>query len=112
MPPRLLLLLGALLVAAPARAEVRPLYYEREITAADLAGRTLRELTLMRNTIYARAGNSFRKQWLADYFKAQPWYRPLPKMDEGKLTVLDRKNARAVALHDDRRALSEHVDLE
>src|SRR5437773_10874911 len=68
------------------------LYYDREIRQEDLRGRTLRELTLMRNTIYARAGNPFRKKWLNDYFSAQPWYHPLPKMDETRLTTLDRKN--------------------
>lgn len=78
----------------------RPLYYNREIRKADLQGRTLRELTLMRNTIYARAGNPFRKKWLNDYFSAQPWYHPLEKMDESKLTPLDRKNAGIIAQYD------------
>ncbi len=36
----------------------RPLYYAREITPADLVSRTVWELTLLRNTIYARAGNT------------------------------------------------------
>ena len=52
----------------------RALYYDRALTPADLQGRTLRELALMRNTIYARAGHPFRKKWLRDYFTAQPWY--------------------------------------
>ena len=71
----------------------RPLYYERLITQEDLKGRTLRELSLMRNTIYARAGNPFRKKWLNDYFTAQPWYHAAAKMDASKLTELDKKNA-------------------
>ena len=78
----------------------QPLYYTREITPADLVGRTLWELTLLRNTIYARAGNTFRKKWLADYFNAQPWYHPLPAIDESKLTPLDRQNAEAIAKYD------------
>lgn len=87
--------------SAPAEApKARPLYYEREITKADLDGRTLRELTLLRNTIYARAGNSFRKQWLDDYFRAQPWYKPADKIDEAKITALDRKNAQTIAEYD------------
>ena len=81
-------------VAVPA---ARPLYFAREITMADLEGRTLRELTLMRNTIFARAGNPFRKPWLDEYFSAQAWYHPLEKMDEARITPLDRKNARIVA---------------
>jgi hypothetical protein len=83
--------------AAPPRAPERPFYYDRPITEADLAGRTLREFSLMRNTIYARAGNKFRKPWLNAYFGAQPWYKPLDVMDESKITPLDRANARIIA---------------
>jgi hypothetical protein len=78
----------------------RPLYYSREITERDLVGRRLWELTLLRNTIYARAGNSFRKKWLADYFSAQPWYHAMAIMDESKLSALDRKNAEIIAKYD------------
>ena len=86
--------------SAPAAADeqaTRPLYYERQITPDDLKDRTLRELTLMRNTIYARAGNPIRKKWLNDYFSAQPWYHPLSEIDQSKLTPLDRKNAEIIA---------------
>ncbi|HEX3765097.1 MAG TPA: YARHG domain-containing protein [Kofleriaceae bacterium] len=75
----------------------RPLYYDRALTPADLQGRTLRELTLMRNTIYARAGHSFRKKWLHDHFAAQPWYKPLAKDDSSKITKLDRANVALIA---------------
>lgn len=78
----------------------RPLYYTREITTKDLEGRTLRDLSLMRNTIYARAGHTFRKQWLKDYFSAQPWYHPLDKTDESKITALDHKNAAIIGAYD------------
>jgi hypothetical protein len=78
----------------------RPLYYTREIKQEDLYDRSLRELQLMRNTIYARAGNKFRKKWLNDYFSAQSWYHPLDQMDESKLTDLDRKNAEIIATFD------------
>jgi hypothetical protein len=75
----------------------RPLYYERVIAPADLEKRTLRELSLMRNTIFARAGNPFRKKWLRDHFEAQPWYHALEKTDESKLTDIDRQNAVLIA---------------
>ncbi len=86
--------------AAGDQESARPLYYTRAITRDDLEGRTLRDLSLMRNTIYARAGNKFRKQWLNDYFSALPWYHPLDKMDESKLTALDKKNAEMIADYD------------
>lgn len=80
--------------------EARPLYYEREITQADLEGRTLRELSLMRNTIFARAGNQFRKDWLREYFTAQPWYQPSDKLDKSKISELDWKNSSIIATYE------------
>jgi hypothetical protein len=104
---RLLLVLAAglatscaVLAQATVQASERLLYYTREITPQDLEGRTLRELSLMRNTIYARAGNKFRKKWLNDYFSAQPWYHPQDQVDESKITPLDRRNAETIATYD------------
>jgi hypothetical protein len=100
---------GAPSAEASPKAPARPLSYDRAITAEDLAGRTLRELSLLRNTIYARAGNKFRRPWLNAYFSAQPWYKPLDVMDESKITPLDRANARTIA---DADAAITHDDLE
>jgi YARHG domain len=84
--------------AAPATASTaRPLYLDRIITPADLDGRTLRELALMRNTIFARAGNPFVKPWLDAYFSAQPWYKKAAKQDLSVLTEVDRKNVAIIA---------------
>src|SRR5262244_2400814 len=97
-PPVLVLAVCLAVVAHDAAADPpRPLYYERALTRADLDGRTLRELALMRNTIYARAGHSFRKKWLHDYFAAQAWYKPLAKDDNSKITKVDRANAALIA---------------
>src|ERR1044071_4545279 len=84
-------------LARDAAADPRPLYYERALTKADLEGRTLRELTLMRNAIYARAGHTFRKKWLRDHFTAQAWYKPRAKDDNSKITKTDRANATLIA---------------
>ncbi len=75
-------------------------YYTRPIVEADLTGKSLRELTLLRNTVYARAGNPFRKKWLDSYFRAQAWYQPRAQMDESLLTALDRANAATVARYE------------
>lgn len=77
-----------------------PYYYTREITNADLDGQSLKSLSLMRNTIYARAGNPFRKRWLHDYFATQPWYVPAVQMDMGKLSALDLKNAEIITIYE------------
>jgi hypothetical protein len=95
---RLLALVVVVGFAGIAAADApRPLYYDHAITKADVDGRTLRELAIMRNTIYARAGHPFRKKWLHDYFAAQPWYKPLAKDDDSKITKLDRANAAVIA---------------
>ncbi len=89
--------LAVVLSAADAGQAERPLYYgEQAISPAQLEGRTLRELTLMRNWIYARAGNPFRRKWLDAYFRAKDWYAP-SKLDEGALTDADRDNAEKIA---------------
>src|SRR5262245_53657541 len=77
----------------------RPLYYDRAITTADLEGRSLREMTLMRNSIYARAGNIFYKRWLDAFFRKQPWYQPTG-LDEAKLSATDKQNASAIATYE------------
>ncbi|WAS98334.1 YARHG domain-containing protein [Nannocystis punicea] len=84
----------------PAVVAERPLYYDRPLTPADLSGRTLRELTLMRNTIYARVGQSFRKPWLDQHFRRFDWYAPAPTPDLTRLTPTDYENARAIVDHE------------
>jgi hypothetical protein len=86
--------------AAAPSAPARPLYYERAVEDGDLDKRTLRELSLMRNTIFARAGNHFRRPWLHAHFEAQDWYAAKEKMDESKITKLDHENAKKIATHD------------
>jgi hypothetical protein len=75
----------------------RSLYYARPLTSADLDGRTLRDLSLMRNTVYARAGHTFRKEWLREHFTAMPWYHALAKDDADKITAVDRANVKLIA---------------
>lgn len=70
------LLLTFAVAASPVLADKRPLYVTRPLTSDDLTGRSLRELTLMRNWIYARRNNEFRRRWLREFFVAQKWYSP------------------------------------
>jgi len=99
---------AAQLTSSPAPAPVQPqLYYDRLIEDYELKGRTLRELSLMRNWIYARAGNPFRKPWLDEFFRAQEWYKPAKTWDPSKLSAIDEWNATRIAVHD-----SEMIDKE
>lgn len=83
--------------AQPAAAVDIPYYSATPLQRSALEGLTLRELSLWRNTIYARVGNPFNKKWLHDYFSAQPWYEPLPRAQLERLTEVDRRNAALIA---------------
>ncbi len=62
-----------------------------------LDDKTLRELAIMRNTIYARYGwDGFRKQWLHDYFYAQKWFKPNPAFSYKLISKADRENAHII----------------
>jgi hypothetical protein len=64
-----------------------------------LAHKSLRELSILRNTIYARYGwDGYRKPWLRDYFHAQPWFKPNPKFSYKQVSDADRKNAHFIAV--------------
>jgi len=91
------LLAATWLLAAPAEPAIP--YFERPVVEADLKGKSLYELTLMRNTIFARAGNKFRKKWLHEHFTQQSWYTPAG-LDEKKLAPHDASNAAAIATYE------------
>jgi hypothetical protein len=63
-----------------------------------LDGKTLRELAILRNTIYARWGwDGYRKPWLRDYFHAQPWFHANPNFGYHLVSDVDKKNAHLIA---------------
>jgi hypothetical protein len=93
------LVLCATLLAAQAadagRPPASPPRFDRLLTAADVDGLSLEDLALMRNTIYARAGRTFKNPKLRDYFAKQPWYRPAAA--PAKLTAVDAANVRTIS---------------
>jgi hypothetical protein len=105
---RLLAVAGCLLLTTAAAAD-RPLYVARALKADDLEGRSLRELTLMRNWLYAKRGNEFRRRWLREFFTAQAWYQPDQRAflnEEWRTNLpveeweLDDQNAARIAEHE------------
>lgn len=80
----------ARLPGTPAAPAARPPYYDRRIEHEDLRDRSVEELRLMRNTIYARAGRELKDPQLRTHFAKQPWYRP--SVTPAKLSTLDEKN--------------------
>jgi hypothetical protein len=62
-----------------------------------LENKTLRELAILRNTIYSRYGwDGYRKPWLRDYFHAQPWFKPNPRFSYKLISEVDKKNAHLI----------------
>lgn len=92
----MLSLIALLLTAAPDAGRPTPYSFDRAITAADLQGKSLRELSLIRNVVFARAGQVFRKSWVREYFSQFDWYKPTG-LDPKKLSALDKANAATVA---------------
>jgi N-acetylmuramoyl-L-alanine amidase len=60
----------------PIKDELLPESRTRNLTEADLKGKSAWELTLIRNEIYARHGYIFKRAELSSYFKKRSWYRP------------------------------------
>jgi hypothetical protein len=50
------------------------------------------DLVIIRNTIYARHGYSFRKRTLRVFFDAQDWYIPVMADIKGLFTEIEKKN--------------------
>jgi hypothetical protein len=66
-----------------------------------LEKKTLRELAILRNTIFARYGwGGFRKVWLREHFEKQPWFKVNPKFSYRQLSEADRKNAHFIAVRE------------
>ena len=56
-----------------------PFTSQRKVTSDDLWGKTDRELSIMRNEIYARHGYIFDNAEMRNYFEGEPWYTPSTK---------------------------------
>ena len=75
---------------------------QRVVCKGDLLEhKTLRELSILRNTIYARYGwDGYRKPWLREYFHSQPWFKANAKFNYKQLSEADRKNAHFVGVRE------------
>ena len=66
-----------------------------------LQNKSLRELAILRNTIFARYGwSGFRKAWLLEHFQKQPWFKPNPAFSYKLLSEVDRKNVHFIAVRE------------
>ena len=71
-------------------------YTKRKLTKKDLEGKTLQELYLMRNTIFARHGRPFKDYELFSYFMGKKWYKPDRNYSIKKLSKTELKNVQII----------------
>jgi YARHG domain len=75
------------------------------LTLADLQGRNARELTILRNEIFARHGRRFKEPELQRYFKSQSWYQPRYSPHEFPIALLSKTEIQnAILIRDYQRA--------
>jgi hypothetical protein len=92
-----------ILVSASLFAE--PLLLEKN-AALDMKGlgaRSLSDLVIMRNSIFARYGYVFRSGAFRDYFSGFSWYRPDAKFSYGVVSKLDQQNVNAILAEEKRK---------
>ncbi|HEX8499468.1 MAG TPA: protein kinase [Pyrinomonadaceae bacterium] len=82
------------------------------VTPADLSGVTTAQLRLLRNTVYARYGRSFREDDLRQYFASLPWYSPRDGYSDRLLTTNDKANADLLKAYEDNNGVPPRGDAE
>ena len=69
---------------------------EREVTDADLKGKTGDELVIMRNSIYARHGFIFKSDEIREVFNKEPWYKAISPEVGNMLSSLEKENVKKI----------------
>jgi hypothetical protein len=67
----------------------------KAVKASGLKNKSEVELLLMKNSIYAQAGYSFKAVYLKNYFESRTWYRG-GRYDQNKIKSVDRENSHVI----------------
>lgn len=78
----------------------------RQLTLGELSGLSARDLTLMRNEIYARHGRIFKDTQLRAYFHAQAWYHESSRYSDAMLNGFERRNIQFILQYQEAHGLS------
>ncbi len=68
------------------------LFQSTSLTERMLANVSINDLRLLRNEVYARHGRPFQTPWLAEYFRAEPWYAPRQDFSDAELSATEKAN--------------------
>jgi hypothetical protein len=66
------------------------------LSLTDLRELSLRDLRLLRNTLYARRGRPFKSPVLRNHFAHMPWYKEDPTYTDKRLTKNDLRNVKLI----------------
>lgn len=73
----------------------------RYLKSADLEGKSLWELKVMRNEIFARHGYKFKSEEMKSYFNKQKWYEPKYDDVTSQLTDIENANIKMIKQYED-----------
>ncbi len=73
----------------------------RYLKSGDLEGKSLWELKVMRNEIFARHGYKFKSEEMKSYFNKQKWYEPRYDDVTSKLTEIENANIKMIKQYED-----------
>jgi hypothetical protein len=73
----------------------------RYLTSQDLAGKSVWDLKVMRNEIFARYGYRFKSEDMREYFNQQEWYKPEYNDVTSRLTEIEIANIKMIKQYED-----------
>lgn len=73
-----------------------------QFTENDLSPLTAKELTYLRNSVYARHGYVFKSQELNNYYKQFSWYHPNPSVTDAALNSMEKANVEFIKNYQER----------
>ena len=73
-----------------------PSQLDRLLTLDELTDLSQRDLRILRNTVYARHGRTFKSNTLIQWFSDKDWYKPDDSFTEASLTPIDRTNVKLI----------------
>lgn len=84
------------LVPSSNAAGLYPEASARILNGSELSGMTTKQLSIMRNEIFARHGYIFKTTDMKEYFGRQSWYRPSASDVSSVLTVIEKQNIETI----------------
>lgn len=95
-----------LAIAKQGRRTVSPgmmkLFRATRLTEPMLDRVSVADLRILRNEIYALHGRPFATPWLAQHFRAAPWYKERPQYSDAELSDVERANIALITTREEK----------